>query len=441
MLVTPRVLSGFKDRLPKESMTKNMLLGKVSEIFFKFGFVPIETPHIEYADILVKQGSEEIQKELYRFNDRGGRDVALRFDLTVPLARFISQYQNELQLPFKRYAIGNVFRGERAQKGRYREFTQCDFDFIGSESLSCDAEIVQVIYASLCALGIDEFNIWINHRKILNGICKHFGIIESSAINATLRVIDKLDKIGKEGVINELDSKVGIDSKKAKEILHYTSIKQSGESGEFFKNIAFLKQWNDELKNGIEDIENLYEILSLLQMDKDCYRVNFSIARGLGYYTGIVYESVLTRLPSVGSVCSGGRYDDLTKTFSKQKMSGVGASIGIDRLLSAMKELDMMKNSSTSARALLVCVDNAYLAYTHALAESFRRSGIAIEVYPDIARLKKPFSYANALGHEFVLVVGESEFATKTITLKNMTSGMQMEEISFLKALELLKQY
>lgn len=441
MLVTPRVLSGFKDRLPKESMTKNMLLGKVSEVFLKFGFVPIETPHIEYADILVKQGSEEIQKELYRFNDRGGRDVALRFDLTVPLARFISQYQNELQLPFKRYAIGNVFRGERAQKGRYREFTQCDFDFIGSESLSCDAEIVQVIYASLCSLGIDEFSIWINHRKILNGICKHFGIIESSAINATLRVIDKLDKIGKEGVISELDSEVGIGHKKAKEILHYTSIKQSGESGEFFKSIAFLKEWNDELKSGIEDIEQLYEILSLLQMDKDCYRVNFSIARGLGYYTGIVYESVLTRLPSVGSVCSGGRYDDLTKTFSKQKMSGVGASIGIDRLLSAMKELDMMKSNSTPARALLVCMDNAYLAYTHALAESFRRSGICIEVYPDIARLKKPFSYANALGHEFVLVVGESEFATKTITLKNMTSGMQMQEISFLKALELLKQY
>lgn len=440
MLVTPRVLSGFKDRLPKESMTKNMLLGKVSEVFLKFGFVPIETPHIEYADILVKQGSEEIQKELYRFNDKGGRDVALRFDLTVPLARFISQYQNELQLPFKRYAIGNVFRGERAQKGRYREFTQCDFDFIGSQSLSCDAEIVQVIYASLCAIGIDEFSIWINHRKILNGICKHFGITESKEINATLRVIDKLDKIGKEGVVAELESEVKISQKTAKDILHYTSIKQNGESGEFFKSIAFLKEWNDELKSGIEDIEQLYEILSLLQMDKDCYRVNFSIARGLGYYTGIVYESVLTRLPSVGSVCSGGRYDDLTKTFSKQKMSGVGASIGIDRLLSAMKELEMMKNNSTSARALLVCMDNAYLAYTHALAESLRRSKISVEVYPDITRLKKPFSYANALGHEFVLVVGESEFATKTITLKNMTSGMQMEEISFLKALELLKQ-
>ncbi|MGI0407075.1 histidine--tRNA ligase [Helicobacter himalayensis] len=440
MLVTPRTLSGFKDRLPQEAMAKNTLLNQVSEVFLKFGFVPIETPHIEYADILVKQGSEEIQKELYRFNDRGGRDIALRFDLTVPLARFISQYQNELELPFKRYAIGNVFRGERAQKGRYREFTQCDFDFIGSESLSCDAEILQVIYAALVNLGVDEFSIWLNHRKILNGICKHFGICESKTINAVLRAIDKLDKIGVEGVINELDSEVGIAKEKAQEILQYTSIKQNGAGEEFFKSIAYLKEWNEELREGIEDLEMLYRILEPLQMDKDCYRVNFSIARGLGYYTGIVYETVLNTLPSIGSVCSGGRYDNLTKTFSKQKMSGVGASIGVDRLLAAMKELNLIGGKSTSARALLVCMDKEYLGYVHALAESFRRSGIAIEIYPDIVKLKKPFGYADTLGHEFVLVIGESEFKAKSVTLKNMTSGMQMEDISFLKALELLKE-
>ena len=283
MLITPRTLSGFKDCLPKEAMAKKTLLQKVSEVFLKFGFVPIETPHLEYAEVLIKQGSEEIQKELYRFKDRGERDVALRFDLTVPLARFISQYQSQLQLPFKRFAIGNVFRGERAQKGRYREFTQCDFDFIGSDSLSCDAEIVQVIYASLVNLGIDEFSIRINHRKILNGICKHFGITQPQDINATLRIIDKLDKIGEAGVLGELHSELGIQEQKAKEILQYVSIKQNGAGKEFFESIAFLKEWNDELKEGIEDIERLYEILSLLQMDKDCYRVHFSIARGLGY--------------------------------------------------------------------------------------------------------------------------------------------------------------
>uniref|UniRef100_UPI0026E9B207 HisS family protein n=5 Tax=uncultured Helicobacter sp. TaxID=175537 RepID=UPI0026E9B207 len=199
-LVTPRTLSGFRDRLPKEALAKTILLNKLSAVFMSFGFVPIETPHLEYADVLVKQGSDEIQKELYRFKDHGGRDVALRFDLTVPLARFVSQYKNEVDLPFKRFAIGNVFRGERAQRGRYREFTQCDFDFIGSDSISCDAEILQVIYASLVGLGIDEFTIWLNHRSILNGICEYCGVSGQKDINSALRIIDKLDKIGKDGV-------------------------------------------------------------------------------------------------------------------------------------------------------------------------------------------------------------------------------------------------
>lgn len=326
-IITPRVLSGFKDRLPNEAMAKSKLLRILSAEFENFGFMPIETPHLEYADILIKQGSEEIQKELYRFKDHGGRDVALRFDQTVPLARFISQHRSEIDLPFKRYVIGNVFRGERAQKGRYREFTQCDFDFIGSDSVACDAEIVQVIYASLCALGLDEFTIWLNNRKILNGICAHFGV--DGEINAILRIIDKIDKIGHKSVCDEL-SKI-IPAKTAKDLLETTSIKQIGNAEEFFSEIAHLKEWNDELRQGICEIERVYDILSGLNMDRDCYRVNFAIARGLGYYTGIVYESTLNRHKDLGSVCSGGRYDNLTATFSKEKISGVGASIGIDR--------------------------------------------------------------------------------------------------------------
>lgn len=214
-LVTPRTLSGFKDRLPKEALAKTHLLNKVSNVFMNFGFVPIETPHLEYADVLVKQGSDEIQKELYRFKDHGERDVALRFDLTVPLARFVSQYKNEVDLPFKRFAIGSVFRGERAQRGRYREFTQCDFDFIGSNSISCDAEILQVIYASLVGLGIDEFTIWLNHRGILNGICEYCGIIEEKDINTALRIIDKLDKIQIEGVRAELHKELQLEDRKS----------------------------------------------------------------------------------------------------------------------------------------------------------------------------------------------------------------------------------
>ncbi len=439
-LVTPRTLSGFRDRLPKEALAKTILLNKLSAVFMSFGFVPIETPHLEYADVLVKQGSDEIQKELYRFKDHGGRDVALRFDLTVPLARFVSQYKNKVDLPFKRFAIGNVFRGERAQRGRYREFTQCDFDFIGSDSISCDAEILQVIYASLVGLGIDEFTIWLNHRSILNGICEYCGVSGQKDINSALRIIDKLDKIGKDGVGAELQRELRLGSTQVDKLLEYTSIKQQGDSESFFKQIAFMAEWNDSIKKGLDDLKALYEVLALLQMDRDTYRVNFSIARGLGYYTGIVYESTLNALKSIGSVCSGGRYDNLTRTFSKEKMSGVGASIGIDRLLAALEELELLDKKATSARALIVCMDMAYFGYAHTLAESFRRSKVSIEVYPEVSKLKKQFGYANTKGHEFVMVIGESEFNSKTLTLKNMTSGMQMDNISFLKALTLVQE-
>ncbi|STP10900.1 histidyl-tRNA synthetase [Helicobacter cinaedi] len=439
-LITPRTLSGFKDRLPKEALAKAHLLNKVSSVFMNFGFVPIETPHLEYAEVLVKQGSEEIQKELYRFKDHGDRDVALRFDLTVPLARFVSQYKNEVDLPFKRFAIGNVFRGERAQRGRYREFTQCDFDFIGSDSISCDVEILQVIYASLVGLGIDEFTIWLNHRKILNGICEYCGIIGEQNVNATLRIIDKLDKIGKEAVSAELQKELNLSSTQADNLLEYTSIKQQGDSESFFKQISFMEEWNENTREGIKDLKALYAVLEPLQMDRDTYRVNFSIARGLGYYTGIVYETTLNALKSIGSVCSGGRYDNLTRTFSKDKMSGVGASIGIDRLLAALEELNLLDKKATSARALIVCMDCAYFGYAHFLAESFRRSKVPIEVYPEVSKLKKQFGYANAKGHEFVIVIGESEFNSKTLTLKNMTSGMQMDKLSFLKALTLIQE-
>lgn len=439
-LVTPRTLSGFRDRLPKEALAKTLLLNKLSAVFMDFGFVPIETPHLEYADVLIKQGSDEIQKELYRFKDHGGRDVALRFDLTVPLARFVSQYKNEVGLPFKRFAIGSVFRGERAQRGRYREFTQCDFDFIGSDSISCDAEILQVIYASLVELGINEFTIWLNHRGILNGICEHCGITGEKNVNTALRIIDKLDKIGKEGVANELQKDLALTSTQVERLLEYTSIKQSGDSELFFKHIEYMGEFNDSIKKGIEDLKALYEVLSALQIDKDTYRINFSIARGLGYYTGIVYETTLNRLKSIGSVCSGGRYDNLTRTFSQEKMSGVGASIGLDRLLAALEETELSHKKATAVRALIVCMDKTYFGYAHLLAESFRHSKVPIEVYPEVSKLKKQFSYAHTKGHEFVIVIGESEFNSKTLTLKNMTSGVQIANISFLKAIELVRE-
>lgn len=438
-LVIPRTLSGFKDRLPKEAMAKEKLIQKLILVFESFGFVPIETPHLEYADILAKQGSEEIQKELYRFNDNGGRDVVLRFDQTVPLARFISQYKNELDLPFKRFAIGNVFRGERAQKGRYREFTQCDFDFIGSESIACDAEIIQVIYASLAKLGLLEFTIWVNHRSILNGICQFFGITESSDIQAVLRVIDKIEKIGKEGVIKELKNTLNLDEEKINSLLEVVSIKQNVASDEFFKSIAYMKKWNDDLAKGISELEEMFLILKDLEMDKSVCRVNFSIARGLGYYTGIVYETILNRIKNIGSVCSGGRYDNLTKSFSDENLSGVGASIGLDRLLVALEELGLLQGNFTSAKVLVASMEKRFLPYSYKIAEALRSSGIFTEVYPQDSKLKKQLSYAHNKGHEYCIIIGENEFNTHTMTLKNMTTGMQFENLSLLRVLEIVK--
>lgn len=433
MLITPRTLSGFKDRLPKEAIAKNDLIRKITEVFDSFGFAPIETPHLEYAEILLKQGSDEIQKELYAFKDHGGREVALRFDLTLPLARFISQHRHSLPLPFKRYAIGNVFRGERAQKGRYREFTQCDFDFIGSNSIASDAEIIQVIASVLKALEVGKFTISINHRMILNGICEFLGI---SDINNTLRIVDKLDKIGVDGVSAELMESLGYSKENILSLLELISLSQSGSSSEFLSEVAYFKEKNEKLAKGISDLEALCKILDYVGLD--CYKINFSIARGLGYYTGIVYESTLDDLSSIGSVCSGGRYDNLTQTFCKEAMSGVGASVGLDRLLSALEELGKLEGRETRAEVLCVAMSEEYMPYLHKVASVLRNEQIPTEVYAEITKLKKPFSYADHKGHLYVLIVGEDEIKGERVSLKNMQSGEQ-ESLTIQEAIKKIK--
>ncbi|TSA83797.1 histidine--tRNA ligase [Helicobacter mehlei] len=436
-MITPKTLSGFKDRLPKEAMAKGVVLDKLAHVFKSFGFVPIETPHLEYAHILTQEQGE-IQKEIYRFKDHGKREVGLRFDQTLPLARFIAQHHSVLGLPFKRYAIGNVFRGERAQKGRYREFTQCDFDFIGSHSILCDSEIIQVIIAGLRALDLEEFSVWINHRKILNGLCQHFGLHAQEDTHTLLRVIDKLGKIGHEGVLLELNTYFPeIDFK---EFLSIINTKQEEDSLEFFKRVAYLKDYNATLKEGLEELERLFALLLALDINPDHFKVDFSIARGLGYYTGMVCETTLNQLTSLGSVCSGGRYDNLSRSFSTQNLPGVGASIGLDRLLVALEELELVESKSTSARVLVVCMHPSHFVYASQVAQNFRQSEVNTELYPEIGKLKKPFSYANQKGHEFVVVLGEEEVQKESLTLKNMTTGLQVNHLSFLKALAMVKE-
>jgi len=415
--VTPRTLSGFKDRLPQEALKKRDILHKLSQVFESFGFAPIETPHLEYADVLLKRGSEEIQKELYRFKDHGDRDVALRFDLTVPLARFATQHRHAIKLPFKRYAIGNVFRGERAQAGRYREFTQCDFDFLGSDSLVADAETIAVLEAGFLTLGIKEFKISINNRAIMNGFAASLGL--EGKIEDILRIVDKLDKIGRESVLKELEE-CGIDS--GEEIVEFVSLKESDKG--FWEKVAELKQ-NPLLQKGFEDIVKLTELLESMGVDRSRVQIDLSIARGLGYYTGIVYESRLTRLPEIGSVASGGRYDNLTQTFSNEKISGVGASFGVDRLLAALDKLGELDSKETPSLLLGISFCEKSQNYLLKACSILRKEGIACEVYPDIAKLKKQLDFANSKGFPYVLIAGESEVHKNIFVLKDMKSGEQ----------------
>ena len=432
-----RTLSGFRDILPANACVKEEMITTLKEVFKSFGYVPIETPHLEYADVLVDKGSEEIQKELYRFRDHGGRDVALRFDQTVPLARFIVQHKHLLATPFKRYAIGNVFRGERAQAGRYREFTQCDFDFIGTTSIYSDMEIIQVIHNSLLALGIEKFTISINNRKILNGLAQYLKVEDK--IEDILRIIDKIDKIGEAKVRNELLKATNIDSSSINEIIKFISIKESDE--QFKEQVEQYKSYNKLMKEGIEELESIINMLESIGIEKEHYAIDFSIARGLGYYTGTVYETLLDDLPTMGSICSGGRYDNLTKSFSKDgNMSGVGASIGIDRLIAVLEKLELIKEHNTTAQVLILNIDERYVSNIYQLATKLREAEINTEVYPDTMKFKKQMKYANLQGHEFVIILGENEVNDGVVTLKNMDSGEQVSFGSFEELVENIKR-
>lgn len=433
-MVTPRTLSGFKDRLPKEAYAKSKMLQSIVQSFEKFGFAPIETPHLEYAEILKKQGSDEIQKEMYHFLDHGEREVALRFDLTVPLARFIAQYKNEVGIPFKRYCIGNVFRGERAQKGRYREFTQCDFDFIGTDSIGADVEILQVIYQSLFDLGLRDFTIHINNRKIFNGLMESLNA--SNHTIEVLRIIDKIEKIGKESVKQELQNKTPLNLDSIAMLLDFIAKIQKGSALELLKELEAFRELNHTLKSGIDELSTLCKILDPLIPAK-FYKINLSIARGLGYYTGIVYETTLNALPSLGSVCSGGRYDNLTQNFSKDSLSGVGASIGLDRLLSGLEELNLIQSDKNVADTLLIPLHS--LEYGYKVAQSLRDKGLKIEVFPEITKPKKSFNYANNKSYKFVVITGEEEEQQNTCTLKNMESGEQFNHLQLEAVINAIK--
>jgi histidyl-tRNA synthetase len=419
-LIQPKVLKGFRDYLPELMLNRKKMINKIENIFESHGFAPIDTPALEYTEILMGKGGDESDKQLFRFNDNGGRDVTLRFDLTVPLARFVSQYYNELGMPFKAYHIAPVWRGENTHKGRYREFLQCDFDILGTSSNLSDIEIGTVIYSSLKSiLGTEDFTIRINNRMILNGLMQKFNLEDKTT--AILRVIDKMNKVPLDNIKQELNEKVGLSGNQVDVLLSFIQLK--GSNQEIINDLKNQFDGNEFAQQGVKNLEEFIESFSALGIPEKCYQLDLSIARGLDYYTGPIFETLLTNLPGIGSVCSGGRYDNLAELYTTNHIPGVGASIGLDRLIAAMEELNMLDNISTPAQVLILNMDNNYKNEYLKLANELRVSGIKTELYTEDKKLDKQLKYANRKGFKLIITNASNEFETNMIKIKNMVTG------------------
>lgn len=391
-------------------------------VYRSYGFVPIDTPTLELSEILCGKGSEETDRQMYRFQ-HGKRDVAMRFDLTVPLARFVAQHHNELGMPFKRYHIGNVWRGERPQAGRFREFAQCDFDTIGTNSIASDIETVLVINDLIRAIGFDQFKIRLNNRKVLNGILEKANLAEHSV--AVLRALDKLPKIGSEKVRQEMLETTGAPTSSIDQILMLSQI--SGTNREILQQLGPLCEGNGLAQQGREQLSDVIDATQALGLTETNLEIDVSIARGLDYYTGTIVETFLTDLPSFGSICSGGRYDNLAQLYTKQPLPGIGASLGLDRLLAAMQQLDLIPKTKTTAEVMIVQFDKSKLNEYLKLAADLRSAGIAVELYPEPKKLNQQFKYADRRGARAVIVAGTDEFAAGVIQVKWLADGTQTE--------------
>jgi histidyl-tRNA synthetase len=423
MFIEPKVLKGFRDFLPEAEIERRRLIEKIEAIFRSFGFVPIDTPALEYAEILLGKGGGETEKQIYRFTDNGARDVALRFDLTVPLARFVAEHRASLPLPFKRYHIAKVWRGENAQRGRYREFTQCDFDIIGVNNAGADFEILLMIDCVLTALDVGAVTIHLNHRGLFNQFLTRLGVQEKSV--EILRLVDKLAKIGRSAVLRGLDEITCNGS--AEKILDFIESK-----GGFEDVLAKITESAGE--GAVVYAERLALINKFMHESgaSSSFILDPSITRGLDYYTGIVYETFLDELPEIGSVCSGGRYDDLAGLYSKDGVSGVGVSVGLDRLIAAMEVLGKSRVQSSYIQALVVCMDEAMFGVYQNIAQEFRNAGVNCEVSLKKAdKLAKQYILAEKKGATWVIVYENSVFTIRNLkTRKNKDFASLKEAVS-----------
>lgn len=418
-LIQPRTLKGFRDYLPTAAIPREAMMDTARGVFRRYGFVPIDTPALEYEEILTGKGGEESDKQMFRFEDAGGRKVAMRFDLTVPLARYVAQYVGELGTPFKRYHIAPVWRGENPQRGRYREFMQCDFDTVGTTSMTADIETALVIHDLLVALDVGEFTIHLNNRRVLNGLLERIGLSERSA--EVLRALDKLAKIGAEKVTKELEQSAGATPEQCAQVLAFAALE--GDTDAVIAQLEPLVAGSEIGERGVADLRELFAGLTAAGVTQERLRLDVSIARGLDYYTSTVYETFLDALPEIGSICSGGRYDELANLYTKQELPGVGASLGLDRLFGALEHLGKLPSRATTADVLVPFFAAERRDDYLRLVTALRAEGLAVEFYPDPKKLGAQLKYADKRGHRVAVIIGEDEWQASNAQVKQLATG------------------
>ena len=421
-LVTPRTLAGFMELMPREQLAFERMKSALEEVYRLYGFYPLDTPVLEYSEILLAKAGGETEKQIYRFN-KGDTDMTMRFDLTVPLAKYVAKNAGELTFPFRRYQIGKVYRGERAQKGRFREFYQSDIDIIGDGELSIenDAEIPSIIYTLFKRLGLENFTIRVNNRKILSGFFAMLGL--SDQTENVMRTVDKIDKIGADKVRAELTDSFGIAADVAEKVTDFIALK--GTNADIIAALREMAGDNELFALGIDELETVCRAMSAFGVPETNFRVDLSIARGLDYYTGTVYETTFNKHPEIGSVCSGGRYDNLAGFYTDRKLPGVGISIGLTRLFYILNEMDYLNRDADAPADVLVLPMTDDFDAAIRTAAALRREGIRTQIYTEKKKFKAKIGYADKLGIPFALFLGEDEINAGTVTVKNMTTGEQ----------------
>ena len=422
-MTTPRTLSGFMELLPQPQQQMERMMDILRRTYSLYGFTPLDTPVIEASEVLLAKGGGETEKQIYRFQ-KGDADLALRFDLTVPLAKYVALHYNDLSFPFRRYQIGKVYRGERAQRGRFREFYQADIDIIGDGKLDItnEAEIPAIIYQTFTSLGLKRFQIRVNNRKILNGFYAMLGLTEQSG--DIMRTVDKLDKIGAEKVRTLLVDECGVSAESAGEILKFIAI--AGGNEQVLAALESYRGRNEVFDEGLDQLNTVVKYLSAFGVPAENFAVDLTIARGLDYYTGTVYETTLLDHPEIGSVCSGGRYDNLAEYYTDRQLPGVGISIGLTRLFYVLGEQGLLNPDLPTAPAdVLILPMTAELSPAVTLATRLRAAGIRTQLYTEQKKFKAKMSYADKLGVPYVVFLGDDEIAGNVVACKDMTSGEQ----------------